>query len=77
MQFINEQNDATFGSRDFLKKFLQSLFKFTTVLGARNKACHVERQDGLTLESIWYFSVDDTLRQSFNYSRLADTGFAD
>ena len=77
VQLVDEQNDAPFFLRHFLQHRLQALFKFTTVLGARQQARHVEHQHLLVLQRVGHLAGHDALGQAFDDGGLAHARLAD
>ena len=72
VQLIDEEDDAALALADFLEHGFEPFLKFAAVLCARDQRAHIERENGLVLESFGHVAAHDALRQP-----LGDGGFAD
>ena len=77
VQLVDEQQDAPLALAHFLEHGLEPLLKFAAVLCARDQRAHIEREDGLVLQSLGHVAAHDALRQPFCDGRLADARLAD
>ncbi len=77
MQLVDEEDDPAFGLADLLQHGLEPLLKFAAVLRAGDKRAHVEREDGLVLESLRHVPAHDALGEPLGDGRLADARLAD
>jgi len=77
VQFVDEQDDASFVLRHFLEDRLQAFLELAAILGAGQQAGHVEDQHLLALQGFRHFFIDDTLGQPLDDGRLANTRLAD
>ena len=77
VEFVYEQNDAPLGLLDLVQHSLETFLEFTAVLGAGHQRSHIQRKDGLILESLRNVAAYDALRQSFHDGGLADSRLTD
>ena len=77
VHFIDEENDAAVGRRDFLQHGLQSLFEFAAVFCAGDHRAKIERKQLLVLKALGHVTVDDAQRQPLDDRGLADAGLTD
>ena len=77
MQFVDKENDPSFGIGDLLEDRLQPLLELAAVLRASHERAHVEREDLLVLQPFRDVAADDSLGEAFHNGRLPDAGLAD
>ncbi len=77
VHFIDEENDAAVGRRDFLQHGLQSLLEFAAVFCAGDHRAEIKRKQLLVLKTFGHVAVDDAQRESLDDRGLADAGLAD
>ena len=77
MELVDEEDDLSFGIRDFLEDRLEPFLELAAVLGAGDERAHIERDDLLVLEPFGHVLPDDALRQPLDDGGLADAGLAD
>ena len=77
VQLVDKDNRLAFVFGQFAQHRFQALFKLTAKLRAGQQRRHVQRQDALAFERIWHFARHDALRQTFDDSGFANTGFTD
>ena len=77
MKLVYEEDDLAFALLYFLQNSLQTLLKFSTVLGTGYQCTHIQGEYDLVLQALRHITADDPLRQALHNSRLADTGFTD
>ena len=76
VHFVDEQDHLTFLLRQVAEYRFQPFFELTTELGAGDQRTHVERKEPPAVQTLWYFAVDNPLRQTFDNGGFADTGVA-
>ena len=76
MDLIDEQEHVA-GLHDLLQHPLDTLFKFTTVLGSRDHAGQVQRDHALPLDRLRHVAGHDQLGETFHHGSLADAGLTD
>ena len=74
VQFINKQNDVAFLFCQIVQHPFQALFELTAILGPGHQRPHIQRQNPTTLQPFRYFTVDNTLCQSFNDGGFTNAG---
>ena len=74
MQFINEENPFRMFLH-FFNDFLQSFFKFTSVLGTGNHRGHIERNNMAVLKNFRNVIFNNSLCQSFCNGCLTNPWF--
>src|SRR6266705_1094362 len=77
MQFIDEEDDTTFGIRHFFQHGLEPLLELAAILGARKQGAYVKDYHLLIGKRLRHIAAYDTLCQSFDdggftYARFAD-----
>ena len=77
VHFVDEENDAAVGRRDFLQHGLQPLLEFAAVFCAGDHRAEIERKQLLVLQTFGHVAVDDAQRQALDDRGLADAGLAD
>ena len=77
VQFVDEQQDASLALAHLFEHGLEPLLKFAAVLCARDQRAHIERENGLVLQSLGHVAAHDALRQALGDGRLADARLAD
>ena len=77
MQFVDEENDLSFGGGYFFKDRLEPFFELATELSAGDEGAHVECDDLLFLNPFGDVAADDAVGKTFGNGRFADAGFAD
>ena len=76
VQLVDEQNDLSLRLLNFFQHRFQAVFKFATILRARQHRAQIERHHALVLQLLGNVAGNDALRQPFDDCRLADAGFA-
>ncbi len=74
MDFVYEEDYASFGLLDLLQDRFQALLELTPVHGASHECGHVEREHGMILNPVRHVAAHDTLRETLHDSRLAHAG---
>src|SRR6187397_566724 len=77
MEFVNKENDIAAGLLDLFENSLQTIFEFTAVLGSSDHGSQVESHETLPLERFGNIASYDSLGQTFNDGRFADTRLTD
>ena len=77
MKLVDEEDDLSFGFRDFLENGLEALLELASVLGSRDEGAQVEGDDALGLEPLRDVALDDPLGETFGDRRLSDSGLPD
>jgi hypothetical protein len=77
VELVDEEDDPARRIGHFLEHRLEPLFELAAVLGAGHQRPHIERDDGLVLESFGHVLADDPLRQPLDHGGLADARLAD
>ena len=77
VELIDEKDDLSFRFLDRFKDVFQPFLKFAAVFRSRYKGTHIELEDLFVLKAYRHVAADDSARQTFNDSRLADTGLTD
>ena len=77
VHFIDEENNAAIGRRDFLQHRLQSFLEFAAVFCTGDHRAEIKRKQLLVLKTFGHVAVDDAQRQSLDDRSLANAGFAD
>ena len=77
VQLIDEQQDASLALAHLFEHGLEPLLEFAAVLCARDQRAHIEREDGLVLQSLGHVAAHDALRQTLGDGRLADARLTD
>uniref|UniRef100_K3WWV2 Uncharacterized protein n=1 Tax=Globisporangium ultimum (strain ATCC 200006 / CBS 805.95 / DAOM BR144) TaxID=431595 RepID=K3WWV2_GLOUD len=76
VHLIDKQDDLAIAVLHFLQHSLQALFKFAAVLGTGDQGSHIKTDD-LTIERFRDISDHDSLGQSLNNRRFANTRLTD
>ena len=74
---VDEKDDVAVAARHLLDDGLQTLLKLTLVFCTGHQCAHVEREELLVLQVLWYVAAHDTLGQSFDDSRLTRARLTD
>ncbi len=74
VDFVYEEDYASFGLLDLLQDRFQALLELTPVHGASHERGHVEREHGMILNPVRHVAAHDTLRETLHDSRLAHAG---
>ena len=77
MQFVDEQNDLSFGFGNFLQHRFQAVFKFAAVFRAGDQRGKIQCHQLLGFQHVGHVAGNDALRQSFDDGGLAHAWFAD
>ena len=77
VQLIDEEDDVALLLGEFVQHRLEALLELAAELGAGDQGAHVQGEDALALETLRHLAVEDALRQAFDDSGLAHSGFAD
>jgi len=77
VQFVDEEDDASFGLLDLVQHRLETLLELAAELGPGDQRPHVQGEDGLVLEPLRHIAPHDALGKTFHYGGLADARFAD
>ena len=77
VQLVDEQQDASLALAHLFEHGLEPFLKFAAVLCARDQRAHIEREDGLVLQSLGHVAAHDALRQTLGDGRLADARLTD
>ena len=77
MKLINKKNNLTVRILHIVQHRLQTLLKFTPVLGTGHQCAHIQCKKLLILQSLRYITLHDTLCQAFHHSGLAHAWFTD
>ena len=77
VNFINEEDYFAFSFLDLLQDRLEPVLEFAAVFGPSHKSAHVKGYNLLVAQGFRNVPVDNTLGQSFDYGRFADTRFSD
>ena len=77
MDFINEEDDVSFGLLNFVDNGLQTFFKFAFVLGAGHQCTHIQGVDLFVLQVLGDVSTQDTVGKSLYDGRFTGTRFTD
>src|ERR1043166_6219530 len=75
MQLIDEDNVLRILDQ-LPHDLFQAFFELSAILGTGNDQADIERKNSFVLEERRYVATDDSLRETFNDSRLANTRFA-
>ena len=76
MNFVDEQNNLTGAVHHFLHHALQTLFKFTLILGAGNQRAHIQGVDLFGFQVFGHLPVHDVLGNALGDGRLAHARLA-
>ncbi len=76
MEFVNEENDASFAGGDLFEKGFQPLLKLAAVFGAGDHGAKVHGHELLVLERLRNVTADDPASQAFGDGGLAHAWFA-
>ena len=77
MQLIDKEQDLAVRLLDFIEDGFQPFLKLAAVLGTRNQRAHIQRENLLVFQRCGYIPLGDSLRETFDYRRLADAGLTD
>ena len=77
MQLVDEEDDLTLLLCQVVEYRFHPLLEFAAVFRAGDERAHVQSQQPLVLEALGYLTVDDSLCQTFDDSRLAHARLAD
>ena len=75
VQLIDKQNDVAFLFRQVIKHAFETLFELATVFRTGHQRAHIQRQHAAAFQALRHFTVDNTLRQSFNNGGFTNTRF--
>ena len=77
VQLVDEEDDLPLGVGDLLEHGLEAVLELPAVLGARDQAADVERDDALAHEALRHVAIHDALGEPLDDRGLADPGLAD
>ena len=77
VEFVDEEDDLSFGGLDLFEDGFEALFELAAELGAGDEGAHVERDDLFIFESFGDVAADDAGGEAFGDGGFADAGFAD
>ncbi len=77
MDFINEEDNLSFGLLYFVDDGFQAFFKFAFVLGAGYQCTHIQGVDLFVLQVLGDVSTQDTVGKSLYDGRFTGTRFTD
>src|ERR1700730_9496375 len=76
MQFVDEQNDLSFGFGNFFQDGLQPIFQFAPEFRPSNERGEIQGHQTLGFQYVRNVSRDNSLRQPFDDGGFADAGLA-
>ena len=77
VQLIDEEDNASVRSLDFVEHRLEPFFKFAAVLCTRDQRTHIEGEDSFVAQPFGHISPDDPLCEALGDGRLTDARLAD
>ena len=77
VELVDEGDDFTIGSFDFIQDGLEAFLEFTAVLRTRNHPCQIKSDELLVLQGLGHISGDDSLSQPFHNCGLTNARFTD
>src|SRR5205807_1738911 len=77
VQLVDKKNDLTLRVFNLFQDRLQTIFKFTTILCARQHRSQIEPNQTLVAQSFRNVARNDSLREAFYDRRFADPGLTD
>ena len=76
MNLIYIKNYLTLALNNLLNNRLKPLFKFSLILGARNKSAHIQRVEHFVLKVLRHISINYPLCQALSYGCLSNSRFS-
>src|SRR5258708_4951140 len=76
VQFVDEQNNLSFGFGNFFQDSFQPVFKFAAEFRSRDQGCQIQGHQALGLQDVRNVSGNNSLRQPFDDGGFAHTGLA-
>ena len=77
VDLVNEKDNLAFLLSQFIQYCFEALFELTAKLCSSNERPHIKCQDLLVLQTLRHFSINDSLRESFNDCSFTNTRFPD
>jgi hypothetical protein len=72
VELVDKQDDVLLLLLELLEHLLHPLLEIPAETGARDEPAHVEREDALAIDRLWYVLRDDPLGEPLGHRRLAD-----